>query len=107
MKHLFFALLIVILIAVASGVTGTAQARDSRIQSGVFEFKEPVKLLDVVLQGEYLFLHHEGMMERGKPCLFVYHAKSGGFVISLHCHPVNKDRVAQMSVVLAREAAFD
>ena len=65
MKHLIFALLIGTLIAVASGVTGTAHARDPRIQSGVFEFKEPVKLLDVVLQGEYLFLHHEGMRERG------------------------------------------
>lgn len=108
MKNMICAILVAAVMTVTSGVTNTAgQVRDPRIQSGVFEFNEPVKLLDAVLHGKYLFLHHEGMMERGRECIFVYHAKSGGFVMSLHCRPVKRDRVEQLRIVLKREPACD
>src|SRR5690349_12946093 len=108
MKRLIFTCAIVIALSLTNGVGNTAaQVRERRIQSGVFEFKEPVKLLDAVLRGQYLFLHHQGMMERGKPCIFVYQAKSGTFVMSLHCRPVKRDPVEQLRIVLTRSGGFD
>jgi len=107
MKRHIFICVIVIALSVTNGVGNpAAQVREPRIQSGVFEFTEPVNLHGVVLQGQYLFLHHQGMMDRGKPCIFVYHANSGGFVTSFHCRPVKRDRVGHLSVVLSRAIAF-
>jgi hypothetical protein len=87
-----------------------ANARKARNESGVVQFNEPVKLLDVILKGEYLFVHHQGMMERGKPCAFVYRhdqGKPGGFVTSFHCQPVTREKTTQFKVAFSRRGNSD
>jgi hypothetical protein len=111
MKHFIVAALIFGVLIVTIGIHGSAaEDGNKRIQSGVMKFNEPVKLLDVTLKGEYLFLHHEGMMERGKPCTFVYRhdqGKPGALVISFHCRPVKRERADQFKVIFSRNSAWD
>jgi hypothetical protein len=110
-KHHIVATLIIGALVVTSGIReSAADAGHTRIQSSVMRFNEPVRLLDVILEGEYLFLHHEGVMERGKPCTYVYrhdHGKTGRFVVSFHCRPVKREKAEQFNVILSRRAGFD
>lgn len=109
-RHILGALIIGALV-VASGIhESAAEAAHTRIQSAVMQFNDPVRLLDVILKGEYLFLHHPGMMERGKPCTFVYRhdqGKPGGFVVSFHCRPVMREKAEQFKLILSRKGDFD
>jgi hypothetical protein len=111
MKRHIVAVLIIGALIVMSGLhEAAAEAGHSRIQSAVIQFNDPVRLRDVVLKGEYLFLHHEGMMERGKPCTYVYRhdqGKPGGFVVSFHCHPVMREKADQFKVRISRKSGFD
>jgi hypothetical protein len=81
-----------------------------RIESAVVTFNEPVRLQDMILRGEYLFIHHEGMMARGKPCTSVYTVggeKDGRFVISFHCRPVKRNIAEQFKVITSQTSACD
>lgn len=110
MKHHMVATLIIGALVVTSGIReSAADTGHTRIQSAVMRFNEPVRLLDVILEGEYLFLHHAGMMERGKPCTYVYkhdQGKPGRFVVSFHCRPVKREKAEQLNVILSRRAGF-
>lgn len=78
---------------------------NERIERDVVTFEEPVKLQAVILQGKYLFIHHEGMMERGKPCTSVYIVggeKDGKFVTSFHCRSVKRNKAEQFKVITSQ-----
>jgi len=67
------------------------RAANPRIEKATVQFDEPVKLLNVILKGEYLFVHDEGKMARGEDCTYVYNysnGKQGDLVVSFHCIPV-------------------
>jgi hypothetical protein len=88
--------------------SGTVQS--PRIESAVVTFNEPVRLQDVILRGSYLFIHHEGLMARGKPCTFVHIVggeKDGRFVISFHCRPVKRNKAEQFKVITSQCMAGD
>jgi hypothetical protein len=64
-------------------------------------FREPVKLLGVVLQGEYMFVHDEQAMATGDACTYVYKVEEGKpdrLVVSFHCIPVPRKAVAVFTV---------
>jgi hypothetical protein len=88
----------------------SAVTNSSNIERAVVSLEEPVRMLGVVLgRGRYLFLHHDGMMERGGPCMYVYTLDSpneGTRVLAFHCKPVARARAVEFKLVL-RNAAGD
>ena len=96
MKHYLGAVLIAGALIVATVQSPLrAEARDSNIQRAVVTIDEPVTLLGVVLHGRYLFLHHDGMSEHGRPCMFVYSLESsneGARIAAFHCTSVGRAR---------------
>jgi hypothetical protein len=100
MKPYLSSILVILASTLGSGLLTSGQASQRHIEKGVVEFNEPVKLLGVTLKGRYLFLHHDGLMQRGKPCTYVYalsDANPGRLILSFHCIPVPSERVAQLT----------
>lgn len=97
---LFIALLCVItLSSSASSVTSAANAPKSN--RATMTFAQPVQLLGVTLQGEYLFVHDDAAMARGESCTYVYKGtdeKPGKLVATFHCMPDIRNRVAYFTV---------
>ena len=104
MKRNIWAVLIASVLVVASTqLPPNAVARTSNIERAVVSVDEPVKLLGVVLHGRYLFLHHDGMSEHGRPCMFVYSLDSPGEgtrVLAFHCARVVRARSLDFKLVL-------
>jgi hypothetical protein len=74
----------------------------SRIDRNVVSVDQPVRLMGVVLRGRFLFLHHKGMMERGKPCTYVYtldQEREGALVLSFHCQSVIRERATEFKLI--------
>jgi hypothetical protein len=104
-RHIIGTLIIGVLVATYGIEQSAAEVHNPRIQRGVMQFDEPVQLLNETLKGQYLFLHHEGMRERGKPCIFVYRNNLGGFVLSFHCRAVKRERAERFKIVFASSEA--
>jgi hypothetical protein len=107
MKRNIGLLMAALLIFAAIELRQKVEAASPKIDRSVAEFREPVKLLGVVLQGRYLFLHHEGMMSRGRPCTYVYSLdqdREGVLILSFHCTPIARDRARQFRVVTRNPA---
>jgi len=71
-------------------------ANSSHTEKAVVEFQTPVKLMNVILQGEYLFVHDHEKMAAGEDCTYVYKIEAGRpvkLVISFHCIPVPRKKV--------------
>jgi hypothetical protein len=111
MKRYLLAAMIAGALIISSGAPAASGATsNTRIESAVVKFDEPTKLLGVILKGKYLFLHHEGMMAKGKACTFVYtldKETEGRLVVSFHCRPVKRDKAEQFKVTVSRQNAFD
>ncbi|MEW6210055.1 MAG: hypothetical protein AB1631_16935 [Acidobacteriota bacterium] len=97
--------ILTVLIAVSlTGSVVEATGSSSRIDKAIAQFDEPVKLMGVVLKGRYLFLHHEGLMQKGKPCTYAYALDGehpGRFVLSFHCEKVAREKTAELKVILS------
>ncbi|MCI0487589.1 MAG: hypothetical protein L0229_13440 [Blastocatellia bacterium] len=77
-------------------------------ERAVVEFADKTILLDVVLQGKYLFEHDDGRMARGEACMYVYKyeaGKAGELVVSFHCKPVERQaaRITVTSIAATRD----
>jgi hypothetical protein len=86
-----------------TGVPLNASANGSKIDRAVVSVDQPVKLLGVILHGRYLFLHHDGMSEHGRPCMFVYSLDSpneGTRVLAFHCEKVVRARSLDFKLVM-------
>lgn len=73
----------------------------SKQESAVVEFKAPVKLMSVILRGEYMFVHDEKRMEAGDDCTLVYKMVAGKpveLVASFHCLPVPRRKVDTFTI---------
>ena len=100
MKHYLCGSLIILALTLGGSSSALGQACQTLDETGVAEFNEPVKLLGVTLKGRYLFLHHRGLMQRGKPCLYVFALSDpnpGKFVISFHCIIAPSNKVGQLT----------
>ena len=82
----------------APSVSNAAGANRER---ATMKFTQPVQLMGVTLQGEYLFVHDDAAMARGEACTFVYKgdaAVADKLVISFHCAPATRGKVNHFTV---------
>ena len=104
MKRQFgIGLIVGALMVVMTNLPQNAVAYGPSIERAVVSVDEPVRLLGVVLHGRYLFLHHDGMMEHGRPCMFVYSLDSpneGARVVAFHCAAVVRTRSLGFKLVM-------
>ncbi len=80
------------------------RAANPRIDKEAVRFDEPVKLLNVILKGEYLFVHNEEKMAQGEDCTYVYKYtdhKQGDLVISFHCIPVERQKADHFTITVS------
>ncbi|HEY6119134.1 MAG TPA: hypothetical protein VIV66_04195 [Pyrinomonadaceae bacterium] len=98
MKRFIFVILFVLCATAPAGTqsyTTAGTPGPSHKESAVVVFKTPVKLMDVLLQGEYLFVHDDAMMVDGNACTSVFKLVAGNpveLVASFHCIPVVRPR---------------
>jgi hypothetical protein len=81
------------------------RATASSKESAVVVFEQKVKLQNIFLKGEYLFVHDEEKMARGEDCTYIYNHRSGRpgeLVTSFHCVPVQRETAARFTVVTTR-----
>jgi hypothetical protein len=70
-------------------------------EQAMVRFNETVKLRDVFLKGDYLFVHDDARMAKGEACLYIYTA-DGRPVVSFHCRPVKREALQSFKVTLSR-----
>jgi hypothetical protein len=91
-------------LVVLSGVLsqpGVEAADDSRAEVGVMKFRTPVRVLNVILEGDYLFVHDDAKSARGEACTSIYEleaGKGGEPLISFHCIRVKREMARSFTV---------
>lgn len=98
---LFAGILCVLTLSSSSIPSVSSAAGMSRHQRAVVNFAQPVQLMGVMLQGDYLFVHDDESMVRGEACTFVYkglNEKPNKLVATFHCIPVGRNQVAHFTV---------
>lgn len=91
---MFFVVLSALIIGSVS--LETRASNETRKQSAVTNFAQPVVLHGVTLKGEYLFVHDDAAMQRGEACTYVYEGNApirSKLVVSFHCVPVQRSKV--------------
>jgi hypothetical protein len=98
-KRSLLLVLVLCALALSSSVLTAGKAHTSKRQEAVVEFPDQVKLLNVVLKGQYLIVHDDELMARGENCTLVYSLNDGQrkLVASFHCIPVERARVASFA----------
>jgi len=76
-------------------------AERKKTERSAIERNQSVKLLKVVLRGEYLIVHDEALMAKGEDCTYVYN-RSGELVVSFHCTPVERPKSDRFRLVTRR-----
>ena len=82
-----------------------SSAAATRLESAVVEFTENVKVREVILRGEYLFVHDEEKMAKGEPCTYIYRGKQqddGKLVASFHCIHVDREMVSEFKATISK-----
>jgi hypothetical protein len=103
MKRLlvFIALLCFVTLSSSSAPSVTNAASGARKERAAITFSQPVTLMGVTLQGEYLFVHDDAEMAHGDACTFVYKGNAevpDKLVVSFHCTPVPRAMVGHFTV---------
>jgi len=102
MKRLLVAASTLAVLVVTIGVfTAHARTEAKKSDRATFQCTEPVKLLNVILKGQYLFVHDEEKMASGQDCNSVYDS-AGKLIVSFHCIPVERSKARGFRVVSAR-----
>lgn len=102
MKRLLFAGSMLAALIITIGVFAVeANTEAKKNERATIEFTETVKLLDVLLKGEYLIVHDEERMARGEDCTYLYDSK-GRLVVSFHCTPVERPKTEQFRIVVSK-----
>jgi hypothetical protein len=102
MKRLFIAssMLAALVITIGAFAAHTkAETKDN--ERATVEFTQTVKLLDVVLRGEYLIVHDDARMAKGDACTYIYD-RAGKLVVSFHCTPAERPKSDRFRVVTRR-----
>jgi hypothetical protein len=98
---LFIAFLCAVTLSSSATPSVTNAAKAVKKERAVMKFNQPVKLMGLTLKGEYLFVHDDAAMARGEACTFVYKGIAeipDKLVVSFHCTPVPRARVANFTV---------
>ena len=102
MKRFVFAIVFMsALMMVGSAPARSGRTADTKVNKAVVVFDTQVKLLNVMLKGQYLFVHDEERMARGESCTYVYNyvdGKQGTLVVSFHCIPVERKKTEHFSI---------
>ena len=102
MKRLLFAASMLAAVVITIGVfTAHARTEAKKTDRATIQFNEPVKLLNVILKGEYLLVHDEEKMASGQDCTYVYD-RSGKLIVSFHCVPVERPKATGFRVLTVR-----
>jgi len=104
MKRIIFGILLTTAI-----ITGVALAQNKNVlvprnESAIVEFPQTVLANGVFLKGDYLVIHDEARMAKGENCTYIYEYTGnvqGRLVTSFHCTPVEREKVAGFTIVLA------
>jgi hypothetical protein len=116
MKNFLLLFAVILALALVGQPLTTANGGVSPLhkEQAIVEFKTPVKLMHVILEGEYLFVHDEDKMQAGEACTYVYKSEGGipgKLVISFHCIPVPRETVARFtartSLVLTKPVIYE
>ena len=102
MKRLLIAasMLAALMITIGAFAAHT-KAEAKKTEKASIEFTQTVKLLGVVLKGEYLVVHDEALMAKGEDCTYLYD-RSGKLVVSFHCTPVERPKSDRFRIVTRR-----
>jgi hypothetical protein len=98
MKRLLFATSILGALITIGVFAAQANTEAKKTERATIQFNEPVKLLNVILKGEYLFVHDEDKRAKGDDCSYVYD-NAGKLVVSFHCIPAERKKVDRFQVV--------
>src|ERR1700750_2446063 len=99
MKRLLIAASMTAALVITIGVFAAhTKAEAKKGERATVEFTQTVKLLGVVLRGEYLVVHDEERMAKGEDCTYIYD-RSGKLVVSFHCTPVERPKSDRFRVV--------
>jgi hypothetical protein len=82
-------------------LSAQANTDPKKTESATVRFNEKVKVLGVILKGEYTFVHDDAKMALGEDCTYVYD-RAGKLVVSFHCIPVERKKAASFRIVTAR-----
>lgn len=103
MKRLLFTASIIAAIIATIGVASSRVNADAKNnERATVEFTETVKLLDVLLRGQYLIVHDEERMAKGEDCTYIYD-RSGKLVVSFHCTPIERPKAKSFRIVTSRQ----
>ena len=102
MKRLLIATtMLAALMITIGGFAVHTRAEAKKTERATIEFTQTVKLLNVVLKGEYLIIHDEALMAKGEDCTYVYD-RSGNLVVSFHCTPVERPKSDRFRILTRR-----
>jgi hypothetical protein len=102
MKRLLFTASLLAAMIMTVGVLAThATAEAKKTDRATIQFNEPVKLLNVMLKGEYTFVHDEEKMAKGEDCTYVYDS-SGKLIVSFHCVPAQRAKTDRFRVLTVK-----
>ena len=93
MKSLAFFVVVLCALIIGSVSWDTKASNTAHKQSALTNFDQAVVLHGVTLKGEYLFVHDDAAMQRGKACTYVYEGNApipNKLVVSFHCVPVQR-----------------
>lgn len=109
MKRYIAAIMLVGALLISGAFAGQKKV-EPRIQKAVVPFTEPVKLLNVILKGDYLFVHDEDKMAKGEPCTYIYayeKGQQGKLILSFHCEPVPREATNSFTLIVVPVAGSD
>ena len=109
MKSLILLAALLVAVTISGSSLVASKAAPSGKKQALMQFTEPVQLMGVVLKGEYLFVHDDEAMARGEVCTFVYKGNSPAsnkLVVSFHCIPAERLKVASFTVRMATVSGF-
>lgn len=109
MKSLILLVALLFAVTISGSSLVASKAAPSGKKQALMQFTEPVRLMGVVLKGEYLFVHDDEAMARGEACTFVYKGNSpvaSKLVVSFHCVPAQRSKVSSFTVRMASISGF-
>lgn len=98
---LFIAFLCAVTLSSSSAPSVANAANAVKRERAVMKFTQPVKLMGVTLNGEYLFVHDDAAMARGEVCTFIYKGDAENpdkLVVSFHCTPAERAKADSFTV---------
>lgn len=99
MRRLFIAILAGALAAAIAVAVSAGNA--PKKESAIVEFSNTVKLMGVLLRGQYLIVHDEARMAKGEACTYVYRGKAENadkLVTSFHCTHMDRVKTDKLKI---------